>query len=70
VLVNNATETAWFNMLISVAAAVVFPKTRVKFYMPDGKTGAPLQGQALIYVGGYAKRFMEIFGPFGWRAIV
>ena len=47
VLINNATETVWFNTLISVAAAVVFPKGRVKFCLPDGKTGAPLQGQAV-----------------------
>ena len=44
ILVNNATETGWFNTLISVASAVAFPKSRVKFYMADGKTGAPLQG--------------------------
>lgn len=70
VLVNNATETAWFNTLISVAAAVVFPKTRVKFYMPDGKTGAPLQGQAVVYIGNNSKAFMDIFSPFGWGAFI
>lgn len=41
VLVNNATETEWFNKIISISSAVCFPKSRVKFYMPDGKTGAP-----------------------------
>ena len=70
VLVNNATETAWFNTLISVASAVVFPKTRVKFYMPDGKIGAPLQGQAIIYIGSNSQAFMEIFRPFGWGAFI
>ena len=68
VLVNNATETAWFNTLISVSSAVVFPKSRVRFYMPDGKTGAPLQGQAVIYAGNNQKAFLEIFNPFGWGA--
>lgn len=41
VLVNNATETEWFGKLIAKASAVCFPRSRVKFYMPDGKTGAP-----------------------------
>jgi len=68
ILVNNATETTWFNTLIGIAAAVLFPKSRVKFYMPDGKTGAPLQGQAVIYIGRNPKVFMEVFSPFGWGA--
>lgn len=68
ILVNNATETGWFNTLISVASAVVFPKSRVKFYMADGKTGAPLQGQAFIYVGDNPQRFLDVFKAFGWGA--
>lgn len=67
VLVNNATETEWFNKLISVATAVCFPKSRVKFYMPDGKTGSPLQGQAVIYIGENVSMFMSAFQSFGWE---
>ena len=70
ILVNNATETGWFNTLISVASAVVFPKSRVKFYMADGKTGAPLQGQAFIYVGNCPHKFLDVFKAFGWGAIL
>lgn len=70
VLVNNATETEWFNRLISVASAVCFPKSRVKFYMPDGKTGAPLQGQAVVYVGENKLAFLTAFRDFGWEADV
>ena len=70
ILVNNATETAWFNTLIQVASAVVFPSSRVKFYMPDGKTGAPLQGQAVIYIGETPNTFIEIYSQFGWGAYV
>ena len=70
VLVNNATETNWFQMLITKASAVVFPKGRVRFYMSDGKTGAPLQGQAVIYIGDRPERFLEIFSPFGWGAFL
>jgi DNA-binding XRE family transcriptional regulator len=68
VLVNNATETQWFNTLIGLSSAVVFPKSRVRFYMPNGGTGAPLQGQAVIYIGENADRFMEVFSSFGWGA--
>jgi len=44
VLVNNATETAWFSVLISIATAVLFPVRRIKFYTPGGGQGSPLQG--------------------------
>lgn len=70
VLVNNATETSWFNKLVGCATAIVFPRARVKFYMPDGKTGAPLQGQAVLYCGKNPERFIEVFSPFGWGAFL
>lgn len=70
VLVNNATETEWFNKITSIASAVCFPKSRVRFYMPDGKTGAPLQGQAILYIGNNTKSFMDAFAGFGWRAML
>lgn len=66
VLVNNATETEWFFKLVSVASAVVFPKGRVKFYKPDGETGAPLQGQAVVYIGDAPGNFLNKFRRFGW----
>lgn len=70
VLVNNATETEWFNELISIASAVCFPKGRVKFYMPDGKTGAPLQGQAVVYIGEGWEDFIGAFSDIGWGAVL
>lgn len=66
VLVNNATETKWFGTLVDISSAIVFPSSRVKFYMPDGKTGAPLQGQAIIYVGDSPDEFLCEFDKFGW----
>ena len=66
ILVNNATETEWFNKIVSIASAVCFPKSRVKFYMPDGKTGAPLQGQAVLYIGNDSKPFTDTFCKLGW----
>lgn len=68
VLVNNATETAWFARLIGVASAVVFTKGRVKFLDPEGNPGAPLQGQAVIYCGDQAETFLAHFDKFGWGA--
>ena len=68
VLVNNATETQWFYEIVKIASAVCFPKSRVKFYMPDGKTGAPLQGQAVLYVGNNTEKFISAFGGIGWTA--
>jgi len=68
VLVNNATETQWFNELVSVSNAVLFPAGRVKFLDPSGKPGAPLQGQALTYSGKNLEKFIDEFGGFGWIA--
>ena len=68
VLVNNATETQWFNELVSVSNAVLFPAGRVKFLDPSGKPGAPLQGQALTYSGKNIEKFISEFGGFGWIA--
>lgn len=70
VLVNNATETEWFNKIVSISSMVCFPKSRVKFYMPDGKTGAPLQGQAVLYIGENKNKFYSAFACMGWCADV
>ncbi len=69
VLVNNATETAWFERIASLADAVVFPRGRVRFWQPDGTKGAPLQGQAILYIGTKADDFLAAFAQFGrgWR---
>lgn len=65
VLVNNATDTEWFSRLAEKAEAVVFPKGRVKFHKPDGTTGAPLQGQAIMYFGDGADDFKKVFSKYG-----
>lgn len=68
VLVNNATETNWFYSLIEIASAVVFTKGRVRFLDPEGNPGAPLQGQAIIYIGENINSFIDNFSEFGWVA--
>lgn len=66
VLVNNGTETQWFQALLDVASAACLVKTRVKFIDPDGKpSGSPLQGQAVIYVGSNVDGFADEFCSFG-----
>jgi hypothetical protein len=55
-------------MLVKAASAVVFPCSRVKFYSPDGKIAAPLQGQAVVYMGKNPELFIEKFKQFGWGA--
>jgi ParB family chromosome partitioning protein len=65
ILVNNATETQWFQRMASVASAVCFPKSRVKFLDPNGKPGAPLQGQAIIYMGDSKRVFRDEFRKYG-----
>ena len=65
VLVNNATETAWFQIIAAECSAICFPKTRIRFLDPDGNPGAPLQGQAIIYSGSDVASFTEVFGQFG-----
>ncbi len=65
VLVNNATETRWFQRVGKLASAVCFPEGRVKFLNEDGNPGAPLQGQAILYFGGETIRFLDTFGTFG-----
>jgi ParB family chromosome partitioning protein len=66
VLVNNATETGWFSVLLDVASCVCFIRSRVKFLDIEGKpSGAPLQGQAILYIGANVKGFTEAFASFG-----
>lgn len=70
ILVNNATETGWFQTLIKNASAVNFPGGRVRFWQPDGDKGAPLQGQAIIYLGDNPRTFGAEFSSFGWCAFL
>jgi hypothetical protein len=66
VLVNNATETKWFQSMVKEAACICFPSSRIKFIDKQGNpTGAPLQGQVLLYFGDNKPAFIDNFTQFG-----
>ena len=70
VLVNNATDTAWFHDLASVASAVCFLRGRVKFLDRTGKpANTPVQGQAVLYVGANVEGFRSRFSSFGFVVV-
>jgi ParB family chromosome partitioning protein len=64
-LVNNATETTWFQRAAGLAGAFCFPAGRIKFLDEEGNPGAPLQGQVLLYFGEEVRPFVAAFSPFG-----
>ena len=68
VLINNATETTWLQILLNICDQICFIKGRVKFIDVDGNaSGSPLQGQLILYFGntGYNKKFNNEFGKYG-----
>jgi ParB family chromosome partitioning protein len=65
-LANNATETRWLQEALGLARAVCFPRGRIKFLDEEGNpSGAPLQGQAVLYFGPERARFVARFKEFG-----
>lgn len=65
VLVNNATETKWFQGAAKLAKLICFPEGRIQFLKPDGERGPPLQGQAILYFGAKTETFNAVFSSFG-----
>jgi len=66
VLVNNATETGWYQPMMERASAICFIKGRIKFLDKNGNPGgAPLQGQTILYFGGNTDKFTTAFGKLG-----
>lgn len=74
-LVNNATDTAWFHRVASKASAVCFVKGRIAFHDANGEPkNKPLQGQMAMYFGSDPQAFAKEFGGLGecfyggWRS--
>lgn len=60
VLVNNATETKWFNTLSEKARAIWFPRGRIRYLNSNGSLeNSPLQGQAILYYGNNVDNFIN-----------
>jgi phage N-6-adenine-methyltransferase len=70
VLVNNATETQWFQKMAAVADAICFKSGRIRFWGPNREEGTPLQGQAFLYFGAEIDRFIREFRAFGFVLVV
>ena len=69
-LVNNCTETRWFQSLVDHASAICFPCGRISFWSLDKKSKSPLQGQVILYFGDSYKRFKQVFSEFGFTSLI
>ena len=66
ILVNNATETQWLFQLLESCNIVCFHFGRIKFIDMNGNpSGAPLQGQCILYFGNDEFRFASEFKRYG-----
>ncbi|MBF0115300.1 MAG: Rha family transcriptional regulator [Magnetococcales bacterium] len=61
VLVDNRTDTRWFQQLCSAASAVAFTKGRVNFYNETVESSSPANGSAFIYLGQNSQAFRQAF---------
>lgn len=66
VLTHNYTDTQWFHLAASHAAAICFTRGRIAFVSPAGEKAAPTQGQAFFYFGRRPDAFARAFSQFGF----
>jgi ParB family chromosome partitioning protein len=64
-LVNNATETNWFQTMARACSAMCFPSKRIRFWSNAKSSASPLQGQAILYRGMKSSKFVDQFKSIG-----
>ncbi len=71
VLVNNATDTRFAQMLLEYCSAALFPAGRISFCLPgtDTEVQGTRQGQMLVYFGDNVKRFVSACAGLGWVGV-
>lgn len=62
-LVNGATETAWFQRLCN--HVMCFKKGKIRFLSEEGINTGPTVGSVFVYFGSHEDRFIEVFSKFG-----
>ncbi len=66
VLVNNATETQWFQTALKESAAICLPSGRIAFENNDGKNvSGNTRGQVFLYFGSNKSHFIDVFNRIG-----
>jgi len=71
VLVNNATDAKFLQLMLSRCSAALFPRGRIPFLVPgsgEALTGTR-QGQTFVYFGDNTDRFVELAKPLGWVGV-
>jgi phage N-6-adenine-methyltransferase len=71
VLVNNATDARFLQLMLSRCSAALFPRGRIPFLVPgsgEALTGTR-QGQAFVYFGDSVDEFVELAKPLGWVGV-
>lgn len=67
VLVNNATDTRWFNALVKYCDAICFTDHRISFWNADRKNiSGNTRGQAFFYFGKNLFKFKKVFEKHGF----
>lgn len=66
VLVNNATETKWFQALLEEASSICLVSKRIAFENRDGKhVSGNTRGQVFLYFGSHVSKFKRTFSRIG-----
>ncbi|MDE0314658.1 MAG: DNA N-6-adenine-methyltransferase [Candidatus Poribacteria bacterium] len=68
-LTDTCSETAWFQQALETSTAHCHPKSRLKFYDPEGKTQSAQRPQTFFYFGNNPTKFCEIFSSKGYTTI-